>query len=71
MDARHVVAIGSVALCLLIATRRLFPTTPRSIARHYFSAFSAAAAIGLIGELAQQMSGRDAEVGDPVRDLTS
>ena len=68
-DAGHVVAIGSVAVCLLIAARRLFPPTPRSIARHYYSAFAAAAAIGLLVELAQQWSGRDAELGDLVRDV--
>ena len=68
-DAGHVVAIGCVAVILLVAVRRLFPVRPRSIVRQYLLVLAAAAAIGLVVELAQYWSGRDAELGDLLRDV--
>ena len=68
-DAGHVLAIGWVAVCLLVAARRLMPSEPRSVLRNYLLVLAAAAAIGLLVELAQQWSGRDAELGDFIRDV--
>lgn len=68
-DAGHVVAIGCAAVCLLVAARRFVPATPRNILRQYLSAFAAAVAIGILVELVQQWTGRDAELEDFLRDL--
>lgn len=68
-NAGHVVAIGVVAVCLLIAARRLFPTAPPGIFRQYLLVLAVAAALGLLVEFIQLSSGRDVEPADFVRDL--